>query len=189
MTLDRNSNHQGPYSVLFILSWRSTRVVTPSVEWFSLLNKKCWKMLRIYYILVLPVMGLSLGSAGFLVVFSTVGIVLGPISSSLGRVVDISPGMLCEHDRVLCASLSISKKGWSGMFTVDLCEFRVCSLLICVNFVYVHCLGSQMTGCWCVENSWLCWMCWMLNVLGTQNFKICELNLKEHLNCFWIVVW
>ena len=49
-------------------------------------------------------MGLSLG---FLVVSSTVGIVLGLISSLLGLVV----GILCEHDLVLCASLFISKKG------------------------------------------------------------------------------
>ena len=81
-------------------------------------------------------MGLSLGLAGFLVVFSTVGMALGPILSLSGLVVGISPGMLCEHDRMLCASLSISKK-------VDL----VCSLLICVNSMYVHCLGSGMTHC------------------------------------------
>ena len=78
-------------------------------------------------------MGLSLGFADFLVVFSTVSIVLGLMSSSLELVVGISPGMLCEWDRMLCAGPSISK--------VDL----VFSLLICVN--RVHCLESWMTCC------------------------------------------
>ena len=78
-------------------------------------------------------MGLSLGLPGFFVVFSTAGMVLGPILSLLGLVVGIPPSMLCERDRVLYAGLSISR--------VDL----VFSLLIRVNSVYVHCLGSQMT--------------------------------------------
>ena len=55
-------------------------------------------------------MGLSLSSLGF-VVSSTTGIVLGLIFSLSGLVVGIPPGMLCEHDLVLCAGLSISKKG------------------------------------------------------------------------------
>ena len=55
-------------------------------------------------------MGLSLGSPGF-VVSSTAGIVLGPISSLLGLVISIPPGMLYKCDLVLCIGPSISKEG------------------------------------------------------------------------------
>ena len=54
-------------------------------------------------------MGLSLGLAGFLMVSFTAGVVLGPISSLFGLVVDMPPGMLYEHDLVLCVGLFISK--------------------------------------------------------------------------------
>ena len=95
--------------------------------------------MRVHCTLVLPVMGLSLGFPGFVVSF-TAGMVLRPISSSSGLVIGIPPGMLCERDRVLCADPSISKR-------VDL----VYSLLICVNFVYVHCFRKLddwlLTGC------------------------------------------
>ena len=144
MALDKNLNYQGPCLLLFILSWSSTRVLALSVRWFSLLNRECWEILRIPCTL----MNLSLGLAGFLVVFSTAGMVLQSISSLL---VDIPSDMLCEHDQILYASLSL-KDILISERRVDL----VCSLLICVNFVYVHCLGSWMTRCWCVKNSWLC---------------------------------
>ena len=68
-------------------------------------------MLTIYCTLVLPVISLSLGFASFFMIFSTAGMVLGPISSLLGLVVDISLRMLCEHDLVLCTGLFISKEG------------------------------------------------------------------------------
>ena len=85
-------------------------------------------MLRIRFTLVLSMMDLSLGSASFLMISSTAGIVLGPISSLLRLMVDIPPGMLCERDQVLCADPSILR--------VDL----VFSLLTCVN--WVHCLEN-----------------------------------------------
>ena len=66
-------------------------------------------MLTIPCTLVLPVMSLSLGSAGFLVV-STADIVLGPISSLSGLVIGILSGMLCKHNWVLCVGPSILKE-------------------------------------------------------------------------------
>ena len=109
-------------------------------------------------------------------VSSTVDIVLELISSLLRLVVGIPPGMLCKHNWVLYAGpylKNILKESWSDVFIVDLCELRKCSLprklddslLMCQNFTTV------------------------LNMLDIWNFKICKLNLKELLNCFWVVVW